>query len=74
MCIKKFLTELQRQLLTALYLDVARSPVSIMVFVIRGNRHHVKHSCRLGSDASDRVAVDIPHIPPSAPTAVHACL
>eukprot|EP00965_Chrysotila_dentata_P208936 6184984-Pleurochrysis_carterae.AAC.1 len=33
----------------------------------RGNRHHVKHSCR--SDASDRVAGDIPkpgYIPPLA--------
>eukprot|EP00965_Chrysotila_dentata_P212581 6187127-Pleurochrysis_carterae.AAC.1 len=37
----------------------------------RSNRHHVKHSCR--SDASNRVAGDIPHIPPSAYTAVNAC-
>eukprot|EP00965_Chrysotila_dentata_P031829 1061437-Pleurochrysis_carterae.AAC.1 len=29
---------------------------------IRGNRQHVIHNCR--SDASDRVAGDIPHIPP----------
>eukprot|EP00965_Chrysotila_dentata_P241979 6204615-Pleurochrysis_carterae.AAC.6 len=31
---------------------------------IRGNRHHIKHSCQ--SDASDRVAGNIPHIAPSA--------
>eukprot|EP00965_Chrysotila_dentata_P135646 4484649-Pleurochrysis_carterae.AAC.1 len=37
----------------------------------RGKRHHVKHSCQ--SDASsDRVASDIPHISPSAYTAVNA--
>eukprot|EP00965_Chrysotila_dentata_P118940 3932959-Pleurochrysis_carterae.AAC.1 len=30
----------------------------------RGHRHHVKHSCR--SDTSERVAGDIPYIPPSA--------
>eukprot|EP00965_Chrysotila_dentata_P032150 1072402-Pleurochrysis_carterae.AAC.1 len=41
-----------------------------MVSIIRGNGHHVKHSCR--SDAFDRVAGDIPHIPPSAHTAVNA--
>eukprot|EP00965_Chrysotila_dentata_P261990 6214434-Pleurochrysis_carterae.AAC.1 len=37
----------------------------------RGNRHHIKHSCR--SDTSDRVAGNIPHIPPSAYTAGKAC-
>eukprot|EP00965_Chrysotila_dentata_P152782 5049382-Pleurochrysis_carterae.AAC.1 len=41
-----------------------------MVFIIRGNRHHVQHSCR--SDASDRDVEDIPRIPASAPTAVNA--
>eukprot|EP00965_Chrysotila_dentata_P204008 6182079-Pleurochrysis_carterae.AAC.1 len=39
-----------------------------MAPIICGNRHHVKHSCQ--SDESDRVAGDIPHIPPSAPTAL----
>eukprot|EP00965_Chrysotila_dentata_P224242 6194067-Pleurochrysis_carterae.AAC.1 len=39
-----------------------------MIFIIRGNRHHVKYSCR--SDASDR-AVGV-YIPPSALTAVNA--
>eukprot|EP00965_Chrysotila_dentata_P203459 6181733-Pleurochrysis_carterae.AAC.3 len=39
-----------------------------MVIIIRGNRHHVKHSCR--SDASHRVAGDILLILPSAPTAL----
>eukprot|EP00965_Chrysotila_dentata_P180156 5948776-Pleurochrysis_carterae.AAC.1 len=43
-----------------------------MVFIVRGNRHHVKHTCR--SDASDWAAVDILHIPPSALTAVNASL
>eukprot|EP00965_Chrysotila_dentata_P192272 6175079-Pleurochrysis_carterae.AAC.1 len=38
----------------------------------RGNRHHVKRSCR--SDASDRVAGKIPYIPPSVyTTAVNVC-
>eukprot|EP00965_Chrysotila_dentata_P245558 6206628-Pleurochrysis_carterae.AAC.1 len=33
-----------------------------MVFNIRCNQHHVKHSCR--SDPSDRVATDIPYFRP----------
>eukprot|EP00965_Chrysotila_dentata_P240466 6203732-Pleurochrysis_carterae.AAC.2 len=41
-----------------------------MVFIFCGDRYHVKHSCR--SDASDRVAGDIPCIPPSAHTAQNA--
>eukprot|EP00965_Chrysotila_dentata_P056337 1868838-Pleurochrysis_carterae.AAC.1 len=68
----KFYTELQRQLLAVLRLSMARSPILIMVFIPRGNWHQAKHSCRL--DASDRAAGDILHIPPSAPTAVNACL
>eukprot|EP00965_Chrysotila_dentata_P006885 224611-Pleurochrysis_carterae.AAC.1 len=43
---------------------MARSPIQIMLFIILGNRYHVKYSCR--SDASDLAAGDIPHIPPSA--------
>eukprot|EP00965_Chrysotila_dentata_P188522 6172785-Pleurochrysis_carterae.AAC.3 len=43
---------------------MARSPIRNMVFIFRGNRHHVKHNCR--SDVSNRVARDNPHIPPSA--------
>eukprot|EP00965_Chrysotila_dentata_P179864 5938681-Pleurochrysis_carterae.AAC.1 len=34
-----------------------------MIFVTRGNRHQVKHSCQ--SDASDSAAGDILHIPPA---------
>eukprot|EP00965_Chrysotila_dentata_P246766 6207362-Pleurochrysis_carterae.AAC.1 len=37
------------------------------VFIVRGNRHRVKDSCR--SDVSDRVAGNIPYIPSSAHTA-----
>eukprot|EP00965_Chrysotila_dentata_P010034 327310-Pleurochrysis_carterae.AAC.3 len=43
-----------------------------MVCIFRGNRHYVQHSCR--SDVSDRVARDIPNIPPSAHTAENECL
>eukprot|EP00965_Chrysotila_dentata_P207684 6184273-Pleurochrysis_carterae.AAC.1 len=39
-----------------------------MVLIIRGNRHHAKHSCQ--SDASDWAAGNILHIPPSALTAL----
>eukprot|EP00965_Chrysotila_dentata_P112868 3729212-Pleurochrysis_carterae.AAC.1 len=62
----KFYEELQRRLLPVLHPNVARSPISHMNHDLhtRGSQHHVKHNCK--SDASDRVAEDIPHIPPSA--------
>eukprot|EP00965_Chrysotila_dentata_P260777 6214028-Pleurochrysis_carterae.AAC.4 len=42
-----------------------------MVFNVRCNWYHVKDSCR--SDAANRVAGNIPYIPPSAYIAVKAC-
>eukprot|EP00965_Chrysotila_dentata_P218383 6190552-Pleurochrysis_carterae.AAC.4 len=59
--------ELQRRLLPVLHPSMARNGAEPHInygLHIRGNRHHVKHSCR--SDAFDRVAGDIPHISPSA--------
>eukprot|EP00965_Chrysotila_dentata_P235505 6200792-Pleurochrysis_carterae.AAC.1 len=64
MYMDKLYTKLQRRLLAVLHHIMGQSPLQIIVFNVRGNRHHVKHSCR--SHASDRVAGDILYIPPSA--------
>eukprot|EP00965_Chrysotila_dentata_P035606 1185004-Pleurochrysis_carterae.AAC.1 len=56
--------QLQRQLLPVPLLICGAEPHINHGLHYRGNRHHVKHSCR--SDTSNRVAGDIPYIPPSA--------
>eukprot|EP00965_Chrysotila_dentata_P207708 6184292-Pleurochrysis_carterae.AAC.3 len=49
---KEFYTKLQRRLPAVQPHNMARNPICIMVFNIRGSRHHVEHCCR--SDAFDR--------------------
>eukprot|EP00965_Chrysotila_dentata_P182063 6011926-Pleurochrysis_carterae.AAC.1 len=57
----KFYTELWRRLLAVLRPNVARSPKKTTVFIIRGSRHLIKHSCK--PDASDWAAGKTLHIP-----------